>query len=93
VHFDADVDAGCSKSVFAKVLVRPEGSTEWAFEFQSACFTITGATTADETWVQVQNLPQNFYEIRIELYECGGTAPVASRDFADDADLDNQCFE
>jgi len=93
VHLDANVDAGCAKSVFAKVLLRPEGSTEWAFTVQSACFTITGASTADETWVQVQNLPLSQYEIRIELYECGGTVPVASRDFADDADLDNQCFE
>ena len=93
VHFDADVEAGCSKSVFAKVLLRPEGSTEWAFTVQSACFTITGATTADETWVQVQNLPDNFYEIRIELYECGGTVPVASRDYTEDPDLDNRCYE
>ena len=93
VHFDANVEAGCSKSVFAKVLLRPEGSTEWAFTVQSACFTITGATTADETWVQVQNLPDNFYEIRIELYECGGTVPVASRDYTEDPDLDNRCYE
>lgn len=93
VHFDADVDASCSKSVFANVLLRPEGSTEWTFTVQSACFTITGANTADETWVQVQNLPLDQYEIRIELYECGGTVPVASRDYADDPDLDNLCFE
>jgi PKD repeat protein len=93
VHFDADVETGCSKSVFAKVLLRPKGSTDWAFEVQSACFTITGATTADETWVQVQNLPFATYEIRIELYECGGTLPVASRDYLDDPDLDNVCFE
>ena len=93
VHFDANVEAGCSKSVFAKVLLRPEGSTEWTITVQSTCFTITGTSTADETWVQVQNLPDNQYEIRIELYECEGTVPVASRDYADDADLDNRCYE
>ena len=93
VHFDANVELGCSKSVFAKVLLRPKGSTVWAFELQSACFTITGTSTADETWVQVQNLPHDFYEIRVELYECGGTLPVASRDYLDDPDMDNRCFE
>ncbi len=93
VHFDANVEAGCSASVFAKVLMRPEGSTEWAFEFQSACFTITGTTTADATWIQVQSLPQAFYEIRVELYQCGGVLPIATRDYLDDPDLDNRCFE
>ncbi|HEU4725967.1 MAG TPA: PKD domain-containing protein, partial [Candidatus Eisenbacteria bacterium] len=93
VHFDADVSGGCSKSVFAKVLARPEGSTAWTFETQSACFTITGTGAGDATWVQVQNLPPDFYELRVELYECGGTLPVAARDYADDPDLDNRCYE
>ena len=93
VYFDADVESGCSRSVFAKVLLRPEGTTEWAFELQSACFTITGTGTADVNWIQVQNLPQAFYEIRVELFECGGVLPVATRDYADDPDLDNRCFE
>jgi PKD repeat protein len=93
VHFDANVEEGCSSSVFGKVLLRPKGSTEWAYEFQSACFTITGTSTADENWVQVMNLAPATYEIRIELYHCGGTVPIATRDYLDDPDLDNLCFE
>jgi PKD repeat protein len=93
VHFDANVEAGCSRSVFANVLLRPEGAVDWTFEFATACFTITGTGTADATWVQIQNLPQAFYEIRVELFECGGAVPVATRDHLEDPDLDNQCFE
>jgi PKD repeat protein len=93
VHFDANVEEGCSRSVFAKVFLRPEGSTEWTIELPSACFTITGTSTADANWIQVLNLAPAFYEIRVELYECGGTLPVAARDHLDDPDLDNRCFE
>jgi PKD repeat protein len=93
VHFDANVDAGCSKSVFARVFFRIVGTTDWGTPLQPPCFTINGASAADETFVQVQNLALGFYEIRIELYECGGTTPVASRDYLDDTDLANQCFE
>ena len=93
IHFDANVTATCSKSVFAKVLLRPKGTTDWAFTFTGACFTISGASAADSNFVVVQNVPQDTYEIRVELYECNGATPVATRDYVDDPDLDNHCIE
>jgi len=81
---------GCSKLVFARVYTRPQADTTWTFFGSSSCYT---AKTNTSFSMFIQGLPRSCYQLRVDVLECGATVVKASRGPADDADLNNQCFE
>lgn len=91
--WDADVSNGCTKSVFARIYYRLEGSTSWSLLYTTSCYTITGTQTSDAYYVQLSGLATGCYEFNVDLFECGGASVVADLYPVDDPNLAAQCFE
>ncbi len=92
LYWDADVSGDLTKSVQAKVYYRPTGGGSWSYLLTTNCYTISGTSTSDLAWVDLTGALGAF-DFRIDLYECGGSSPVAVLVPADDPDLQDRCFE
>lgn len=87
------VSTGCTRSVFARIYVRPTGTTgTWTLYGTSSCYTVSSGKTTNVSMF-VQSLAKNCYDLRVAVYECNTTIEKAARGPGDDADLTNECFE
>ena len=91
LHWNANVDTG-DASIFAKVFWREEGTSTWILVDDTPCYTITGSVLDDRSVQVTASGSCTAYEFKIELMQCGGTAVLASRLPADDADMDDRDF-
>ncbi|OGF22881.1 MAG: hypothetical protein A2V63_12010 [Candidatus Eisenbacteria bacterium RBG_19FT_COMBO_70_11] len=92
LYWDADVSGDLTRSVEARIYSRPTGSATWSYVLTTNCYTITGTSSLDLAWVELSGGPGDF-DFRIDLYECGGSSPVAVLEPIDDANLHDRCFE
>ncbi|MDD3641856.1 MAG: choice-of-anchor H family protein [Candidatus Krumholzibacteria bacterium] len=91
--WDVDLGAGLrTAEVNARVYRRPAGGGDWSYYFSTACWTVDGVGSHDTYRVPLIGLGPACWDLRIEIFVCGETDPVASRD-TDDDDLSDQCFE
>ena len=90
--WNSTVTATCTKSVFARIYARADSNATWSLIGESTCYSIIGTGSNSHNMV-ISGLDHACYDFGIELYECTGTVPVATREPSKDSDLTSQCFE
>ncbi len=91
--WDADVDDGITSSVQCHIYYRPVGEAGWIYYRSTGCYDITGKSRDDAYFLSIEGLDPGRYEFIIDLYECDGNGKAAERNFMDDPDLADQCFD
>jgi hypothetical protein len=88
LNWDPDVSGSTgSLNVFERVYWRVSGGGSWSLIATTADHTISGASTSDAQYVDVQGGSHGLYDFKIEVYRSGQSGPDATRSEADDANL------
>jgi hypothetical protein len=94
LNWDPDVAGGSgSLTVYEKIYWKYSSSSTWTYFYTTGNHTITGTSTSDAQYIDINSGSHNLYDWRIDIYQSGLSSPDYTRDPSNDSDLNDVKME